>query len=139
MEFCYDDGITRSIMVDCRSSGCNIFHMVEHKMTELMESAIWIALVLTWTPMVERNVDKEFGTEKECWDYYETEIAPDTTLAEGKWGRQNLTSQDRRPDKNFHFKTNWNYPIRTYRGKEKGFRSQIWLSCERKYPKIYNE
>ena len=99
---------------------------------------IWIALVLTWMP-VERVVDKEFSTEKECWDYYETIIAPNTTLAEGKWGKQNLTSQNRRPDKNFHFKTNWNYPIRTYRGKEKGFRSRIWLSCELKYPKIYNE
>ena len=60
-----------------------------HKMTEL-----WIALVLTWTPMVERVVDKEFSTEKECWDYYETIIAPNTTLAEGKWGKQNLTSQN---------------------------------------------
>ena len=37
-------------------------------------------MVLTWTPMVERVVDKEFGTEKECWDYYETEIAPNTTV-----------------------------------------------------------
>ena len=104
-------------------------------MTEL-----WIALVLTWTPMVERVVDKEFNTEVECWDYYETIIAPDTTLAEGKWGKQNLDHQDRRPDKNFHFKLNWNeYPIRTYKGKDKGFRSTVWLSCERKYPKIFNE
>ena len=34
MEFCYDDGITRSIMVDCRNSGSDIFHLVEHKMSE---------------------------------------------------------------------------------------------------------
>ncbi len=54
---------------------------------------LWIALVLTWNPSVQRVIDKEFNTEKECWDYYETEIAPDTTLAEGKWGKQNLTSQ----------------------------------------------
>ena len=69
-------------------------------MTEL-----WIALVLTWMP-VERVVDREFNSEKECWDHYETIIAPNTTLAEGKWGKQNLTHQNRRPDKNFHFKTN---------------------------------
>ncbi len=102
---------------------------------------IWIALVLTWTPMVERVVDKEFSTEKQCWDYYETEIAPDTTLAEGKWGKQNRTSQDRRPDKNYHFKTNWNYPIRTYKGLSttKSGKDQVWLSCEPKYPKIYNQ
>ena len=102
---------------------------------------IWIALVLTWTPLVERVVDKEFNTEKECWEYYETEIAPNTTLAEGKWGRQNLTSQNRRPDKNFHFKTNWNYPIRTYKGigaTGEG-KDSVWLSCEPKYAKIYNQ
>ena len=29
--------------------------------------------------------------------------------------------------------------LRIYRGKEKGYRSQIWLSCEPKYPKLYNE
>ena len=137
MEFYYDDGITRSIMVDCRNSRCDFFHMVEHKMTEL-----WIALVLTWTPMIERNVDKEFNTEKECWDYYETIVAsPNTTLAEGKWGRQNLDHQDRRPDKNFHFKTNWNYPIRTYKGignTGKGM-DQVWLSCEPKFVNIYNK
>ncbi len=102
---------------------------------------LWIALVLTWNPSVQRVIDKEFNTEKECWDYYETEIAPDTTLAEGKWGKQNLTSQNRRPDKNFHFKTNWNYPVRTYKGLgvSTSGKDQVWLSCEPKQPKIYNE
>ena len=99
---------------------------------------IWIALVIVWFP-VERTVDKEFSTEKECWDYYEVEDSNGVSRAEEKWGSQTLDHQNRRPDKNFHFKLNWNYPIRTYRGKEKGFRSQIWLSCELKYPKIYNE
>ena len=102
---------------------------------------LWIALVLTWTPSVVRTVDNEFNTEKECWDYYEVEIAPDTTVAEGKWGRQNLTSQNRRPDKNFHFKTNWTYPIRTYKGLSvtPSGKDSVWLSCEPKQPKIYNE
>ena len=101
---------------------------------------LWIALVLTWNP-VERVVDKEFRTEKECWDYYETIIAPDTTLGEGKWGKQNLTHQDRRPDMNFHFKTNWTYPIRTYKGlgSTGAGKDQVWLSCEPKYAKIYNK
>ena len=102
---------------------------------------LWIALVLTWTPSIQRVVDKEFNTEKECWDYYEVEIAPGTTVAEGKWGKQNLTSQNRRPDKNFHFKTNWTYPIRTYKGLGNTGRGEdsVWLSCEPKYAKIYNE
>ena len=98
-------------------------------MTEL-----WIALVIVWFP-VERTVDREFNSEKECWEYYENE-----QLGESKWGKQTLDHQGRRPDKNFHFKLNWNeYPIRTYKGKDKGFRSTVWLSCERKYPKIFNE
>ena len=101
---------------------------------------IWIALVLTWMP-VERVVDKEFSTEKECWDYYEVEDSNGVSRAEGKWGKQNLTSQNRRPDKNFHFKTNWNYPIRTYKGLSttKSGKDSVWLSCEPKYPKIYNQ
>ena len=104
-----------------------LFFSLSINMTE-----IWIALVLTWTPMVERTVDKEFNTEKECWDYYEIET-DGVSVGESKFGSQNLTNQNRRPDKNFHFKTNWNYPIRTYKGKEKGHRSQVWLSCEPKY------
>ncbi len=102
---------------------------------------LWIALVLTWNPSVQRVIDKEFNTEKECWDYYEVEIAPDTTVAEGKWGKQNLTSQNRRPDKNFHFKTNWNYPVRTYKGLEESSsgKDQVWLSCEPKYARTYNK
>ena len=101
---------------------------------------IWIALVLTWMP-VERVIDKEFNTEKEYWDYYETIISEGTTYAEGKWGKQNLDHQGRRPDMNFHFKTNWNYPIRTYKGLGESPRGkdQVWLSCEPKYPNIYNK
>ena len=103
---------------------------------------IWIALVLTWSPSVNRVVDKEFNTEKECWDYYEQIVrTPDTTMGESKWGKQNLTSQNRRPDKNFHFKTNWTYPIRTYKGltTTPSGKDQVWLSCEPKYARTYNK
>ena len=104
---------------------------------------LWIALVLTWHPTVLRVVDKEFNSEKECWDYYEVEIAPETTVGEGKWGRQVLTAQNTRPDKNYFFKTNNNYPIRVYRGlnyqNTKRGHDQVWLSCEPKYARIYNE
>ena len=101
--------------------------------TEKIMTEIWIALVIVWFP-VERTVDKEFNTEKECWEYYEG------GMGESKFGKQTLDHQGNRPDKNFHFKLNWNeYPIRTYNGKDKGFRSSVWLSCERKYPPIYNQ
>lgn len=101
---------------------------------------IWIALVLTWMP-VERVVDKEFNSEKECWDYYEVEDSNGVSRGEEKWGKQNLTNQNRRPDNNFHFKTNNNYPIRTYKGLGNTGRGEdsVWLSCERKYSNIYNE
>ena len=101
--------------------------------TEKIMTEIWIALVIVWFP-VERTVDKEFNTEKECWEYYEG------GMGESKFGKQTLDHQGNRPDKNFHFKLSWNeYPIRTYNGKDKGFRSSVWLSCERKYPPIYNQ
>ena len=104
---------------------------------------IWIALVLTWHPGVLRVVDKEFNTEKECWDYYEVEDSNGVSRGEEKWGSQVLTAQNTRPDKNFHFKTNWNYPIRVYRGLNyevtKRGHDQVWLSCEPKYARIYNK
>jgi len=106
-------------------------------MAELVTVVAWVALVTTWNPSVERTIEREFSTEKECWDYYETEISPGTTLAESKWGKQNLTSQNKRPDKNFHFKTVNDYPIRTYKGtgESPSGKDQVWLSCEKERKK----
>ena len=84
----------------------------------------WIAIITLWNLNVgiERTIDKEFTTEKQCWDYYEDGIG------ESKFGKQNLTHQGKTPDKGFHFTLNHlEYPIRTYNGTGAG---TIWLTCD---------
>ena len=90
---------------------------------------IWIAIVMTWNPVV-RTIDKEFSSEVDCWNYYETETNG-VSVGESKFGTQHLDHQDNRPTKDFHFgkMDHREYPIRTYRGinDEQG---QVWLTCD---------
>ena len=79
---------------------------------EVSDDETWIAVVLTWNPVV-RVIDKEFTSEVECWNYYENGVG------EGKFGTQHLDHQDNPPTKDFHFgPDHLEYPIRTYRGKD---------------------
>ena len=90
---------------------------------------IWIAIVMTWNPVV-RTIDKEFASEVDCWNYYETETNG-VSVGESKFGTQHLDHQDNRPTKDFHFGQDGvrEYPIRTYRGinDEQG---SVWLTCD---------
>jgi hypothetical protein len=82
---------------------------------------IWIAIVTTWSP-INRTIDKEFTSEVNCWNYYESGVG------ESKFGTQHLTHQGKNPGKGHHFGPNHlNYPIRTYYGTGEG---QIWLTCD---------
>ena len=93
-------------------------------------ATIWAAIVLTWNP-VTYTIDKEFSSEVDCWNYYETETNG-VSVGEGKFGTQHLDHQGNRPDKEY-MKTNRppyrEYPIRMYRGitDEQG---QVWLTCD---------
>ena len=93
------------------------------------DDEIWIAVVMTWNPVV-RTIDKEFASEMDCWNYYETETNG-VSVGESKFGTQHLDHQDNRPTKDFHFGQDGvrEYPIRTYRGinDEQG---QVWLTCD---------
>ena len=84
----------------------------------------WIAIVMTWNPVV-RAIDKEFSSEVDCWNYYEGGVG------ESKFGTQHLDHQGNPPTKDFHFgkMDHREYPIRTYRGinDEQG---QVWLTCD---------
>ena len=84
---------------------------------------IWIAIVMTWNPVV-RTIDKEFSSEVDCWNYYENGVG------EGKFGSQHRDHQDNLPTKDFHFGQDGvrEYPIRTYRGKDGS--GSIWLTCD---------
>ena len=111
----YYDGYYRSIMVDCRNSGCDILYLVEHKMMS------WVGLLL-FTASLTTQIDKEFTTEKECWDWY------NIPSNYSKIGTPVLTHQGKPIPEDHHFK--WghlNYPIRLYKDSNKHL---IWLTCE---------
>ena len=85
---------------------------------------IWIAIVMTWNPVV-RTIDKEFASEVECWDYYENGVG------ESKFGEQHRDHQGNLPTKDSHFGPDYlEYPIRTYRGKDG--QGSVWLTCDTK-------
>ena len=102
----------------------------ETKTNSTSGDTIWIAIVMTWNP-VNRTIDKEFSSEEDCWNYYETETNG-VSVGEGKFGTQHLDHQGNRPDKEYMKKNrppHREYPIRMYRGitDEQG---QVWLTCD---------
>ena len=84
---------------------------------------IWISIVTIWHPTISRTIDKEFTSEVNCWNYYESGVG------ESKFGTQHLTHQGKNPGKGHHFgPDHLNYPIRTYNGT--GETGQTWLTCD---------
>ena len=82
----------------------------------------WIAVVLTWNPVV-RVIDKEFTSEVECWNFYEG------GTGESRFGEQHRDHQGNLPTKDSHFGPDYlEYPIRTYRGKDG--QGSVWLTCD---------
>jgi hypothetical protein len=94
--------------------------------TELASGdTIWIAIVMTWRPVIY-TIDKEFTSEVDCWNYYEEDVG------ESKFGTQHLDHQGNKPDKEYmkkHRPPHREYPTRMYRGitNEQG---QVWLTCD---------
>ena len=85
---------------------------------------IWIAIVLTWRPVIY-TIDKEFTSEVNCWNYYESGVG------ESKFGTQHLDHQGNKPDKEYMKKnrpSHREYPTRMYYGTEET--GQIWLTCD---------
>ena len=91
---------------------------------EVSDDETWIAVVLTWNPVV-RVIDKEFTSEVECWNFYEG------GTGESRFGEQHRDHQGNLPTKDSHFGPDYlEYPIRTYRGK--GGQGSVWLTCDTK-------
>ena len=82
----------------------------------------WIGLLL-FTVSLTVQVDKEFTTEKECWDWY------NIPSNYSKIGTPVLTQSQGKPiPEDHHFKLNHlNYPIRLYKDSNSHL---IWLTCE---------
>ena len=90
---------------------------------------IWIAIVMTWNPVVY-TIDKEFSSEVNCWNYYDNGAGESKML--NSYGTQVLDHQGNKPDKEYHKKhrpPHREYPIRLYHGitDEQG---QVWLTCD---------
>jgi len=90
---------------------------------------IWIAIVMTWNPVIY-TIDKEFSSEVECWNYYDNGAGETKML--NSYGTQVLDHQGNKPDKEYmkkHRPPHREYPTRLYRGitDEQG---QVWLTCD---------
>ena len=92
-----------------------------------MTTVLWVAIVLTWNPVIY-TIDKEFTSEVDCWNYY------DTGTGEGdmrsRYGTQVLDHQGNKPDAEYmkkHRPPHREYPTRMYKN-HGGL--LVWLTCD---------
>ena len=88
---------------------------------------VWAAIVMTWNPVVY-TIDKEFTSEVDCWNYYDTGVGESKML--NTYGIQVLDHQGNKPDKDYmkkHRPSHREYPTRMY----KNFGGwMVWLTCD---------
>jgi hypothetical protein len=87
----------------------------------------WIAVVLTWRPVVY-TIDKEFSSEVDCWNYYDTGVGESKML--NSYGTQVLDHQGNKPDAEYmkkHRPAHRVYPTRMYKN-HGGW--MVWLTCD---------
>ena len=88
---------------------------------------IWIAIVMTWNPVVY-TIDKEFSSEVNCWNYYDTGVGESKML--NSYGTQVLDHQGNKPDKDYmkkHRPAHRVYPTRMYKNNGDWM---MWLTCD---------
>ena len=90
-------------------------------------ATIWIAIVMTWNPVIY-TIDKEFASEIDCWNYYDNGVGESKML--NSYGTQVLDHQGNKPDKEYmkkHRPPHREYPTRMY----KNFGGwMMWLTCD---------
>ena len=95
--------------------------------TTSSSETIWIAIVMTWNPVIY-TIDKEFSSEVDCWNYYDTGVGESKML--NSYGTQVLDHQGNKPDKEYmkkHRPSHREYPTRMY----KNFGGwMMWLTCD---------
>jgi len=87
----------------------------------------WIAVILEWNP-VNYTIDKEFTSEVECWNYYDTGVGESKML--NSYGTQVLDHQGNKPDKDYmkkHRPAHRVYPTRMYKNHGDWM---VWLTCD---------
>ena len=98
----------------------------EETTTTSSSETIWIAIVMTWRP-VTYTIDKEFSSEVDCWNYYDTGVGESEMRS--RYGTQVLDHQGNKPDKEYMKKNrpaHREYPTRMYKNFGAGL---VWLTC----------
>ena len=99
----------------------------EETTTTSSSETIWIAIVMTWNPVIY-TIDKEFSSELDCWNYYDNGVGESKML--NSYGTQVLDHQGNKPDKEYmkkHRPSHREYPTRLY----KNFGGwMMWLTCD---------
>ena len=99
----------------------------EETTTTTSDETIWIAIVMAWNP-VTYTIDKEFSSEVDCWNYYDTGAGETKML--NSYGTQVLDHQGNKPDKEYMKKNrppHREYPTRMYKN-HGGW--MVWLTCD---------
>ena len=99
----------------------------EETTTTTSDETIWIAIVMTWNP-VTYTIDKEFSSEVNCWNYYDTGAGESKML--NNYGTQVLDHQGNKPDKEYmkkHRPAHREYPTRMYKNNGDWM---VWLTCD---------
>jgi len=99
----------------------------EETTTTTNDETIWIAIVMTWNPVIY-TIDKEFSSEVNCWNYYDNGAGESKML--NNYGTQVLDHQGNKPDKEYmkkHRPPHREYPTRMYKNFGAGL---VWLTCD---------
>ena len=99
----------------------------EETTTTSSSETIWIAVVMTWNPVVY-TIDKEFSSEVNCWNYYDNGAGESKML--NSYGTQILDHQGNKPDKEYmkkHRPSHREYPTRLYKNHGGWL---VWLTCD---------
>ena len=99
----------------------------EETTTTASGETIWIAIVMTWNPVIY-TIDKEFSSEVNCWNYYDNGAGESKML--NNYGTQVLDHQGNKPDKEYmkkHRPAHREYPTRMYKNFGAGL---VWLTCD---------
>ena len=99
----------------------------EETTTTTSDETVWIAIVMTWNP-VTYTIDKEFSSEVDCWNYYDTGAGESKMF--NSYGTQVLDHQGNKPDKEYmkkHRPAHREYPTRMYKNNGDWM---VWLTCD---------
>ena len=99
----------------------------EETTTTSSSETISIAKAMTWNP-VTYTIDKEFSSEVDWWNYYDTGVGESKML--NNYGTQVLDHQGNKPDKDYmknHRPAHREYPTRMYKNNGDWM---VWLTCD---------